>query len=164
MVTPDDDDDALSWAGARDPSHFETPVAVVPAKPSRAERRAAKASTAGDGALGAREPDETEDGASATRFGAVADGAVLVSLGILGGIYLLYTVGWIISLQRLYYIASTALDQGAFEVQQYLAIAAPVAWFVSVIWFTRHRHPVARLIWLIVGAVLLVPWPFVLGS
>lgn len=162
-MTPDDDDDALSWAGARDPSHFETPVSVAPAKPSRAERRAAKARTPEDDAPAAGD-EEPEDEASATRFGAVADGAVLVSLGILGGIYLLYTVGWIISLQRLYYIATTALDQGAFEVQQYLAIAAPVAWFVAVIWFTRHRHPVARLIWLIIGAVLLVPWPFVLGS
>jgi len=152
MVTPDDDDDALSWAGARDPSHFETPVA------------AARASAAHPAEAGAPGQEDEQDAAPSTRFGAVADGAVLVSLGILGGIYLLYTVGWIISLQRLYYIATTALDQSAFEVQQYLAIAAPVAWFVAVIWFTRHRHPVARLIWLIVGAVLLVPWPFVLGS
>ncbi|HEY4268946.1 MAG TPA: hypothetical protein VGM94_12220 [Galbitalea sp.] len=163
-MTPDDDDDALSWGGARDPSHFETPVAAIAPKPTRAERRAARSQDVAPWHEPAPGEEDETDAATAGRFGAVADGAVLISLGILGGIYLLYTVGWIISLQRLYYIATTALDQEAFVVQQYLAIAAPVAWFVAVIWFTRHRHPVARLIWLIVGAVVLVPWPFVLGS
>jgi hypothetical protein len=164
MVTADDDDDALNWAGARDPSHFETPVAVIPSKPTRAERKAARTRPTADGEPLVEAEEDEADAAVDTRFGAVADGAVLISLGILGGIYLLYTIGWIISLQRLYYVATNPLDQGAFEVQQYLAIVAPALWFAAVLWFTRHHHPARRLIWLIVGAALLVPWPFVLGS
>ena len=164
MVTADEDDDALIWAGARDPSHFETPVTAVQAKPTRAQRRAARTAALTDGEPAVAADDDEADAAVETRFGAVADGAVLISLGILGGIYLLYTIGWIISLQRLYYIATNPLDQGAFELQQYLAIVAPALWFGAVLWFTRRHHPARRLIWLIVGAALLVPWPFVLGS
>jgi hypothetical protein len=149
-VTADDDEAALTWAGEHDPSHVETPVVAKTA-----------------GAATAKTPNaaKTESAPSdAAVLPAVASSAFLISLGILGGIYLLYTVGWVISLQRFYYAATNALDQGAFEVQQYLAIAAPIAWFASVLWFTRNHSPVRRLVWLLAGAVLLVPWSFVMGS
>jgi hypothetical protein len=148
-VTADDDEDALRWAGENDPSHVETPV------PPRVAARQAR--LAGSAKI---ESDSTAEAV----LPVVASSAFLISLGILGGVYLLYTVGWIISLQRFYYAATNALDQGAFEAQQYLAIAAPIVWFASVIWFTRHHAPVSRLVWLLVGAVLLVPWSFVMGS
>jgi hypothetical protein len=88
---------------------------------------------------------------------------VLVSLGILGGIYLLYTIGWIISWQRLDYNDSDLLELGAFRVQQLLAIVAPPLWFGATIFLTRDRRPAFRLLWLVVGALLLVPWSFTFG-
>ena len=90
--------------------------------------------------------------------------SVLVSLGILGGIYLLYTVGWFISWQRFLYASNDELELIAFHVQQILAIIAPALWFVVTMVLTRERRPAIRLLWLLVGAVVLVPWSFVFGS
>jgi hypothetical protein len=150
----DEDEEALTWAGGRDPSHFETPVVKQP-KPGKA----AKAASAGGGSGGdAGDDDEDAD------LPPVTSAALLVTLGILAGVYLLYTIGWIVSLQRLYYLPTNALDESAFAAQQYLAIAAPVVWFASVLYLTRRGKPLVRLLWLIAGALLLVPWSFVFGS
>ena len=146
-MTADEDEAALTWAGEHDPSHVETPVVAKAA-----------------GAAPTKTASAANAPSNAAVLPAVASSAFLISLGILGGIYLLYTIGWVVSLQRFYYAATNALDQGAFEVQQYLAIAAPIAWFASVLWFTRHHSPVRRLVLLLAGAVLLVPWSFVMGS
>ena len=142
-MSGNENDEALTWAGGRDPSHYETPEPKAP-KPAKKVP-----------APPVEDEEEPPPSMSAP---------VLVSLGILGGIYLLYTVGWIISLQKFYYLSTSALDQIAFQTQQYLAIIAPVVWFGSVLYLTRHRKPVVRLIWLVIGAVVLVPWSFVFGS
>ena len=142
-MTSNDDEDALTWAGGRDPSHYETPEAKAP-KPS-------KTTTAPP------EEDEQEIPPSMSA-------PVLVSLGILGGIYLLYTVGWFISWQRFLYASDNELELVAFHVQQILAIVAPALWFVVTMLLTRERKPTLRLLWLLVGAVVLIPWSFVFGS
>jgi hypothetical protein len=145
-VTGDDNDEALTWAGGRDPSHYETPEPKAP-KPSK--KVSAPAAADGD------EADEESPQAT--------NGAVLVSLGILAGIYLLYTVGWFISWQRLVYTDPDALELAAFRIQQVLAILAPPLWFAFTLLFTRERKPTVRLLWLLIGAVLLVPWSFTFG-
>jgi hypothetical protein len=90
--------------------------------------------------------------------------AVLILLGILGGIYLLYTVGWFISWQRFLYASDNQLELTAFHVQQVLAILAPALWFVVALLLTRERKPAARLLWLLLGAIVLIPWSFASGS
>ncbi len=154
FVTGSDDDEALTWAGGRDPSHYETPEAkpvkpVKVAKPTRTERA--------DADLDDEDSDGEDDAPPST------SGAVLVSLGILGGIYLLYTVGWFVSWQRFVYVASTPLDQIAFSIQQGLSLVAAPVWFVVTLLLTRDRKPTVRLLWLLIGALALVPWPFTLG-
>jgi hypothetical protein len=147
-VSGNDDDEALTWAGGRDPSHYETPEAkpqkvVTPAKT--------------DAVRSPEEPDDDEGSRPVT------SGAVLVSLGILGGIYLLYTVGWFVSWQRFVYVDTDALELAAFRAQQVLAIIAPPLWFIVTIVFTRDRKPAIRLLWLLIGAIVLVPWSFTFG-
>jgi hypothetical protein len=142
-VTSNDDEDALTWAGGRDPSHYETPEAKAP--------KSSKTATA--------PPEEGEPDLPPSM-----SAPVLVSLGILGGIYLLYTVGWFISWQRFLYASDNELELVAFHVQQILAILAPALWFVVTTLLTRERKPTVRLLWLLVGAVVLVPWSFVFGS
>ncbi|MDQ1546020.1 MAG: hypothetical protein QOH69_924 [Actinomycetota bacterium] len=144
-VSGNENDEALTWAGGRDPSHYETPEAKAPKPP----KKVAEAPVEDD--------DEEEQPPSMSA-------PVLVSLGILGGIYLLYTVGWFISWQRLLYASNDELELVAFHVQQILAIVAPVLWFVVTLLLTRGRKPVGRLLWLLVGAVVLIPWSFVFGS
>ncbi len=153
-MTGDDDEEALTWVGGRDPSHYETPE-VKPPKPAKAPKTA---KPVGDQTAAAESvDDEDADLAPAT------SSVELVALGILGGIYLLYTVGWFVSWQRLVYVDTDALELAAFRAQQVLAIIAPPLWFVVTVVFTRDRKPAVRLLWLVVGAILLVPWSFTFG-
>jgi hypothetical protein len=147
----DDDDDALSWAGARDPSLYETPTAKAPS-PSKAAKSGTPESAAADSAL--TDDDEIAPGMS---------GVVLVCLGILGGIYALYTIGWFVSWQRLLY-SDSGLGLAAFHIQQALAVLAAPLWFTVTLLATRDRKPTVRLLWLVIGALLLVPWSFTFGQ
>jgi hypothetical protein len=149
-VSSDDDDDALTWAGGRDPSHYETPEAKAP-KPATAPAVSTNKTAP------AEPRDEDEESSPAT------SSVVLVSLGILGGIYLLYTAGWFISWQRFVYIDPDLLELAAFRAQQVLAILASPLWFGATLFLTRDRKPAVRLLWLVVGALVLVPWSFTFG-
>jgi hypothetical protein len=146
----DEDDEALTWAGGRDPSHYETPEEKAPKLPKSSRR--AKSPESGDAADG----DESD-------LPPVTGSAVLVSMGILAGVYLLYTVGWIITVQHAGSLAATPLDHVAVTLKEYLAIAAPALWFAAALYLTRGRRPLVRLVWLVIGALALIPWPFVYG-
>jgi hypothetical protein len=161
-VSGNDDDEALTWAGGRDPSHYESPEAKPPKppKPGKAPRikpKPADATVDTDGAA------DADDQADADDLAPAMSAPVLISFGILGGIYLLYTVGWFVSWQRLPYADSDLLSLTAFRIQQVLAILAPPLWFVLTLLFTRNRKPAVRLIWLLIGALVLVPWSFTFG-
>ena len=147
MSNPDDDEEALTWAGTRDPSSYESP-APKPAKPGRAETTATVDSV-----------DEAIDEDARPSTSAV----MLVALGVLGGIYALYTIGWFVSWQRLIYIDTDVLELTAFRVQQVFAIVAAPGWFIAALALTRDRKPAVRLLWLVIGALVLIPWSFVLG-
>lgn len=142
MAARDSDDDALRWEGDDDPTLAPGWKTVGKAVPLEGQPAATEVDA---------EPD------AATQAGS----AELVMLGVLGGVYLLYSIGWLID-------ATTAPPQLADPVAQFMyslgrwfAVAAPALWFATVLWLaTEHRR--VRLIWLIAGAVLLVPVPFLL--
>lgn len=145
----DDDDDALSWGDERDATHVESPLAAAQKvqRASRAERRTLADAAAADPDV---EPLPTSS-------------VLLVVLGVLGGIYLLYTVGWIITVQHTRTTAAPPLEEIALGVKKVLAIAVAAFWFGATLWLTRRHRPVVRVIWLAIGALVLVPWPFVFG-
>jgi len=171
----DDDEEALTWAGARDPSLYETPeVKVVKAPaPKRSSAKSTKSAAGPDAAAESDDVDvdvdvdadtDTDDDGDELDDGRPApmSSAVLVCLGVLGGLFALYTAGWFVSWLKLAYSPSDALELGAFHVQQVLAILAPPVWFVAVMLLTRRRRAAVRLLWLVIGAILLVPWPWIL--
>jgi hypothetical protein len=93
----------------------------------------------------------------------------LLVLGVLGGVAVIETVFWIRSAFELQIAASlttgggTPLEVLAFGVNwagRALAVLAPVIWFALVAW--RVRVPSRRLALLVLGALLLVPWPAIL--
>lgn len=141
MPAPDDDA-ALSWGDAGDPSHVDG------ARPVRPRGEASEA-------LADDEGGQADD--------ARASSAGLVGLGILAGAYLLYTVGWLLSVVQDPFTLADPLAQVMATVGDVLAVLAPALWFGTTYLLTRGRT-VARFAWLIGGAVLLVPWPFVLGG
>ena len=170
------DDDPLAWGGDDDPT------LEVGSKPAATEPVAQAETTEPDNV----ETTDAETTALPAGFTAVgkgsdevgrirADGSVsmpgerepmgnatLITLGILGGVYLIYAIGWVIGGLRLQgraeYLVTDVMYQGSF----WLAVLAPLLWFGTVLLLTRHTKPWVRFAWLIAGVALLLPWPFVM--
>ena len=88
----------------------------------------------------------------------------LIAVSVLGGIFLLYTIGWFVSVQRIGTGASDGLRTLMFTVGQVLAVAAAPLWFAASFFATRGRASRWFVLALIVGAFVLIPWPFVIGA
>lgn len=132
-----DDDEALSWDdGTDDATHVGA-------------RRAASA------------PAVVDDLPADSR---ATGSAMLVVLGILAGAYLLFTIGWVLAALRGDYTVPNLLGEIMYQLGQFLAIVAPALWFGTVLLLTRRRTALVRVVWLVVGAVLLAPWPFLLAG
>ena len=95
--------------------------------------------------------------------------ASLVALGVLGGIALLETIGWVQSVTGVVLRSTispgtgSAVELAAFGVNVLGRIAAVLAaplWFLLALW--RVRVPTQRIAWLVVGALVLLPWPALL--
>ncbi|WAB81793.1 hypothetical protein OVN18_01880 [Microcella daejeonensis] len=154
-MSSDRPDDALSWGDEADASYVD---------PGRDE-------------LDDLDPDERSAGGS----GAGADGdadpalaagrapgdrrrtAITLATGILAGVYLMYSVGWILGIQLLSLTGPTLLIEIMYQFGEFLAIIASALWFATTIALTRDGRPAARLGWLALGTLVLVPWPFLLG-
>jgi hypothetical protein len=157
-MTSSRDDDALGWAGDDDPT-------LVSGRPGAIPPTAQPAATASG--------DELPEGWAVTGSpGGYVDALAkpasmsspaLVGLGILAGVYLLYTIGWFVGVQRIQTSLTDPLAQFMFSLSTWLAIAAPAVWFASSFWLTRGKARL-RWTWLILGALLLAPLPFIAGS
>jgi hypothetical protein len=174
------DDDALAWGGDDDPTLDVGSTAADPANAT------AQPANGDDDAPDARAMTDAEPTALPAGFTAVgkgsdevgrrhADGSVtmpgereplgnatLIALGILGGVYLIYAIGWAVGGLRLQgraaYLVTDVMYQGSF----WLAVLAPILWFATVFLLTMQSKPWVRFAWLIAGVALLLPWPFIL--
>jgi len=180
-----DPDDALRWEGDEPVTDAPAKAADAPAKGTSADAGAGEAPSlpAGWTAVGrGSEKVRIADGASAV----IADGAAvtpspsaassaedaderqglgnvsLISLGVIGGIYLLYAVGWAVGGSNLRPSASFLVTDAMYLPWMWLVILAPFLWFVAVWVLTRGRATWIRIVGLVVGVVLLIPWPFVM--
>lgn len=182
-MTADPDDEALSWGDESDPTYVES------GNPVRDERRRGHAErTAATGVSRGNATGETPTGAtdgvnplrpSASGGTAAPDGevladdgapeastssAMLLALGILAGAYLLYTAGWFTSAVRNIAVPVGAFDVLMYQLREWFSVAAPALWFSATLLLTRTRTPSIRLLWLVLGAIVLIPVPFVLGE
>jgi hypothetical protein len=131
-----DDDEALSWAGDGDSTHVES-------RESKPEVVV----------------DEVADEDAAPRTSSL----LLIVYGVLAGVYLLYTFGWITSVVRSTLPVYDLLSGIMYQFGQFLAIASPALWLTAAMLLTRDRKPVVRLLWVVIGLVVVAPWPFLLG-
>lgn len=163
------DDDALTWDGDDDPTLSTGASArtddVVPAR----EAETAETVPLADGYTAVGKGSDTvglaTTGPSATtaRDEARPPGNVaLVALGVLGGMYLLFTIGWIIGGLRLNSVAVFLVSPAASIPALWLAVLAPALWFVTVLLLTRRSASWLRFTLLGAGILLLVPWPFIM--
>ena len=75
------------------------------------------------------------------------------------GLYLLYTIGWFAAVLRNTLTLAGLIPEIMYQFGEFLAIVAPVLWLGTALLLTRGRRPLVRVLWLVVGMVVLVPWP-----
>jgi hypothetical protein len=188
-VTPRPDDDALTWDGDDDPTldvganaragDDALDEGTDAASPASDASRPAVSLPAGYTAVGkgseslaARPGGASADAESAERVAdADAEGephgmgnAALVGIGIFAGVYLLLTLGWILGAARLQLVAQLFLEPVAFQITLWLAVLALPLWFATVFWLTSGKRSWLRFTLLAAGALLLIPWPFILAG
>lgn len=144
-----DSDDALNWDGDE----------AVPPQ-DRALPQGWNAVGKGTDDVGTIEDDGTIMPAQADEPAGLST-PMLLLVGIVGGVYLLYTIGWIVGGLRLQPLASFLVADVMFLPWFFLAVAAPALWFLASWVLTQGRAAWIRAAVLLAGVVLLVPWPFV---
>jgi hypothetical protein len=190
-MTDERDDDALAWAGDDDPTlappsagpvaEKPAPTVVPPAPTAPATKKSTRASKAAAAAAAAEataaarptvldEAEAAEDRAAEKDLEAAEaeteqmSSAALVAFGVVGGVYLLYTFGWVVSFSRYQVPLMADFTVISYRITQVLAIAAPPVWFVAALLILQKRDVRYRFLWLVIGVLLLVPWPFLLGA
>lgn len=172
------EDDALGWAGDDDPT-LQTGTGTASAGGVAAAAPSAGRADEGNGSgvpsaealppegwtvAGPASAVRAHEAAEAAEAGAApASSFTLIAIGVFGGIYLLYTIGWFIGISRIDNPLSDAVGQFMFSLGLWLAVAAPAAWFGATFLLTRTR-PRARLGLLLLGVVLLAPLPFIINA
>ena len=151
----DSDDEALVWAGDDESPSGPTAPREAKAAPSPAVAPGWKVvgKPGNAAAVAGVEPRK--------QMGSVA----LVLHGILGGIYLLYIIGWLIAAQRDTAAPADIVGGIMYTVGLWFAVLAPALWFGTVLWLTRGAATSrTRLIALFVGVLVLIPVPFLVGG
>ncbi len=161
------DDDALSWGGDDDPTldvgdkrapePAPEPLAPEPLAPEPLvpEPRVADEQTP---RVASRAPEP--DAAHSAPLGNVG----LVGIGMVAATFLLFAIGWLVSGRQLQSLGIPIPDVTVIAMT-IGATLAPIVWFVTVLVLTRSWRTWQRFLLLIVGIVLLVPWPFLsMGS
>lgn len=138
-----DDDSALSWGGSSDRSYVEGPVVPVSGDDQ-------------DDPENDDDDDELPDG--------VLSSTGLVGHGVAAAIFLLYTVAWLKSVGKVAPSFDSVLADWMWRFGTWFAVAAPVLWFFGTLLLVPSRQSRRRAVWFVVGVVLLVPWPFVIGT
>ncbi|QIG40398.1 DNA polymerase III subunit gamma/tau [Microbacterium sp. 4R-513] len=177
-MTAGRDDDALTWDGDDDPTldvgatrddEIETDAAsslpVTGTSLPAGYRAVGKGSESLAPAAGER--DEATSVITSDDMDAeprAMGNAALIGIGIFAGVYLLLTLGWLLGAARLQLVAQLFLEPIAFQITLWLAVLALPLWFATVFWLTRGGRAWLRFTLLAAGAVLLIPWPFVLAG
>ncbi|ROS54834.1 hypothetical protein [Frigoribacterium sp. PhB24] len=152
-----DGDDALNWGDEADSSHVEGPAPAVRRRRSRGSDGPDDELDGDLGEPGADE-DDVDDGP------AVMSSASLVVHGVLGGVFLLWSAGWIVAVGDFTNPFTDAISSLMWNLGELFAVVAPLAWFVAVIALVPVDRTGRRLAWMAVGALLVAPWPLVIGG
>lgn len=87
-----------------------------------------------------------------------------VIFGVFGGIYILYVVGWALHIFTHQVPHYDVLSAIMGELSEALAIVGPIFWFFAVLVIVPAKRPVMRLIWFIIGSLVMIPWPLIISA
>ncbi|MDH6533217.1 hypothetical protein M2119_001454 [Aurantimicrobium minutum] len=139
------EEDALSWAGDDD--------RLTTGSPQSAKRDAGGVSSVNaPHAAGESASPEAPSGLSSV---------ALVGFGIFGGVYLLFSVAWLITALRNPTEILDPLGNAMFQLGLWSAVASPAIWFGAVLYLGRNRTVASKLLFLLLGVAVLIPWPYV---
>ncbi len=182
MSTPRDDD-ALSWGGDDDPTlnvgdkrapevRPSPPVQPEPGKPEPLQPEPLQpepqplqpaetsVATARHPEPATTKPEDADSDVDSDADSAAPLGNVgLVGIGMVAATFLLFALGWLLAGLRLRGLGLPIPDVTVIALTAG-AVLAPLVWFVAVLVFTRAWRTWQRFLLLILGIVLLVPWPF----
>ena len=88
--------------------------------------------------------------------------ALLVAYGVFAGAYVLFIAGWLVSVTNTDVPVVDILPTVMYRLGQVLAVASPLLWFGGVLVLTRRVR--SRVLWLLLGLLVVAPWPFILGG
>lgn len=98
------------------------------------------------------------------------DNLSIVLFGVFGGLYLLYTWWWFV-VARAYSAINAATADGSGLIggifQQiifWITPFAPLTWFLTAVLISRGKKPWVLGVTLLVGAVVLIPLPMLVGG
>lgn len=165
------DDDALSWDGDDDPT-LDVGEKHVPTRPaggeSRVEPEPLQPEASGPAPVTRHPepvapepvaPEATDDDGPDAAHAAPLGNVGLVGIGMVAATFLLFAIGWLLAGLRLNGLGLPIPSVTVIALTIGAALA-PVVWFVAVLALTRSWRTWQRFLLLIVGIVLLVPWPF----
>ncbi|BDI21764.1 hypothetical protein [Herbiconiux sp. L3-i23] len=111
------------------------------------------------------ERTETTGDDADTRTAAAADGAARVVhrvvLGVFAAVYLALAIGWVLVVADNGTALGAPLAEGLYLVGLGFAVLAAPLWFVASMLLARSAQ--SRVLWMLVGVVVLLPWPAVIG-
>lgn len=90
--------------------------------------------------------------------------ALLITYGVFVGAYVLFVVGWIVAVGNIAIPVIDVLPTIMYRLGEFLAVVAPALWFGVVFLLTRGGNTRRRVLLLLLGLVLVAPWPFILGG
>ncbi|WP_278101868.1 DNA polymerase III subunit gamma/tau [Microbacterium proteolyticum] len=167
MSTPRDDD-ALSWDGDDDPTldvgekRAAEPEQPEPLQPEAEPLRPEPRPTSADPGPRAPAVDSAPTGEAAVEEQAARaplGNVGLVGIGMIAATFLLFAIGWLVAGFRLRDLGLPIPDVTVLALTIGAALA-PLVWFVTVLALTRTWRTWQRFLLLILGILLLVPWPF----
>lgn len=147
-IFPDDDESASRLTGAGAGSNQATPAGTAPV---------------GVGTNSAAAPGIS--GSAAQGQSASMPTGVVVFYSVVAGWFAVYTIGWAWLAYTWWVTGSSApllniLANGILV----LAAAAAALWMVTSIVATRGKSFIWTVVWLVVGIVLLFPWPYLVAA
>ena len=160
------DDDALNWAGDEARQRGGGTWSV----PQRRKGASLSPSSETEQVIEPQkviEPVEiTDEGVStsstapvSTTSSSIGDSIALVATGIFAGVFLLFTIAWLITALRNPVQIADPLGNFMFQFGLWCAVAAGPVAFVACLNAGRN-HLWARFAWLVVAALVLIPWPY----
>ena len=87
------------------------------------------------------------------------------TIGVLAVLYVVWALMWVVGLARTpALVTGTTFDDLMYQVGVFLSYISAPLWFVGVVWLGTQWSQKTRTGVLLLGLIVLLPWPFILPA